>query len=114
MPALKRRRLEGSEFPSYDGADEVKDHNIARNEEEIQRTAQEMHLNWSVSTDLKRYLSHASPEDFVKRINSLITPDMAATIFNRYVTQLAPHVPAVVFPAGTTAEQVRNELSTDL
>lgn len=114
MPAQKRRRLEHLETPSYDGADEVNRHVYDRNvrsenTEEVQQTVHELHQNWSVQSDLKRYLYHTTPEEFVKRINSLISPDMAATIFNRYVTQLAPHLPAVVFPAGTTAEQVFKE-----
>lgn len=40
----------------------------------------ELNENWSVTSDLKRYLYHTTPEEFVKRINSLISPDMAATI----------------------------------
>jgi hypothetical protein len=34
---------------------------------------------------------------------------MAAQVFTRYVSKLAPHLPAVVFPANTTAEQVFRE-----
>jgi hypothetical protein len=34
---------------------------------------------------------------------------MAAQVFTRYVTKLAPHLPAVVFPGNTTAEQVFRE-----
>jgi hypothetical protein len=33
----------------------------------------------------------------------LVTADMAATMFNCYVEQMAPHMPAVVFDAGTTS-----------
>ena len=91
MPAQKRRRVEEMQMPTLDGADEVEEGGRAD--------------EWGAS----RYLYHTTPEQFVKRINSLISPDLAATIFNRYTTQLAPHVPAVVFPAGTTAEQVFKE-----
>ncbi len=59
--------------------------------------------------DLRRYTSYSSPEEFVRRINSIVSPDMAAQIFTRYVTKLAPHLPAVVFPANTTPEQVFRE-----
>ena len=117
MPAQKRRRTDGpTATPSYDGADEVHDHKLSasasasgRNPEEVDQTVSEINQNWSAPSDLKRYLYHTTPEEFVKRINSLISPDMAATIFNRYTTQLAPHLPAVVFPPGTTAEQVFRE-----
>lgn len=37
----------------------------------------------------------------------IITADMASTMFNCYVTKMAPHMPAVVFPPGTTAGDVR-------
>ena len=45
----------------------------------------------------------------MKRINSLVNPELGVKIFNRYMTKLAPHMPAVVFPAGTTAEQIWKE-----
>lgn len=35
--------------------------------------------------------------------------DMARGIFNHYVEDLVPHFPAVVFPPGTTADQVRRD-----
>ena len=63
----------------------------------------------AMHTDLRRYLSYASPEEFSKHINSIISPDMAAQIFTRYNTKLAPNLPAVVFPPSTTAEQVFRE-----
>jgi hypothetical protein len=133
MPAQKRRRMDDLVTPSLDGADEINEHTIPRagsleNGEQFPQSASELHQNWAPTSDLKRYLYHTTPEEFVKRINSLISPDLAvgchssyvmqslvlilnaqATIFNRYTTQLAPHLPAVVFPAGTTAEQVFKE-----
>ena len=113
----KRRRTEEEEAaaivetPDFDGADKVRDHVLARggslqNSEEAAKTVREITQNWGVSTDLKRSLYHTTPEEFVNRIISLISPDMAATIFNRYMTQLAPKIPAVAFPQGTTAEQL--------
>jgi hypothetical protein len=80
-----------------------------QDDSEIRQRFDEIHSGWVPNADLKRYLYHTTPEEFVKRINSLISPDMASTIFNRYVTKLAPHLPAVVFPPGTTAEQVFKE-----
>ncbi len=37
----------------------------------------------------------------------LIDAETAALIFDRYVNSMAPHMPAVVFPPGTTAAEVR-------
>ncbi|KAH6709383.1 hypothetical protein DL95DRAFT_355382 [Leptodontidium sp. 2 PMI_412] len=37
----------------------------------------------------------------------LTTAETAAEIFNHYVKNMAPHIPAVVFPAGTTAAEIR-------
>lgn len=37
----------------------------------------------------------------------LITVDIATKMFNCYVEKMAPHMPAVVFPAGTTAAEIR-------
>jgi hypothetical protein len=42
----------------------------------------------------------------------LVTADMAATMFNCYVEQMAPHMPAVVFDAGTTAAEIRKTKPT--
>jgi hypothetical protein len=37
----------------------------------------------------------------------VLSSDLAATIFNRYVTDMVQHFPAVVFPPGTTAAEIR-------
>lgn len=42
----------------------------------------------------------------------LLSMEMAATIFNHYIEDMVPHFPAVVFPAGTTAEDVRRKKPT--
>lgn len=42
----------------------------------------------------------------------LITADMATKMFNWYVEKMAPHMPAVVFPPGTTAAEVRKSKPT--
>ena len=108
-PTHKRRRTDDGpeQPPCLDGADEFY-HPLAGSfkSEEAAKTMGEIHQSWAPQADLKRFLYHTTPEEFVNRINSLISPDMASTIFDRYTTKLAPHVPAVVFPPGTTAEQV--------
>lgn len=42
----------------------------------------------------------------------LVTADMAAKMFDCYVEKMAPHMPAVVFPSGTTAAEVRKTKPT--
>lgn len=42
----------------------------------------------------------------------ILSMEMATKIFNHYVEDLVQHLPAVVFPAGTTAEDVRREKPT--
>lgn len=113
MQPNKRRRTEAEidETPSYDGADETNPHRLSTDgslKNSDAATAQ-MLSSWGPNAELKRYPGHSTPQEFVGRINSLISPDMASTIFNRYITKLAPHLPAVVFPAGTTAEHVFKE-----
>jgi hypothetical protein len=46
--------------------------------------------------------SHISP-----LIDSIISPDIAERVFHRYVNEICPHFPAVPFPPGTTAREVR-------
>ena len=42
----------------------------------------------------------------------VVTADMAAKMFDCYCDRMAPHMPAVVFPAGTTAAEVRKNKPT--
>ncbi|KAK1970698.1 hypothetical protein LY78DRAFT_569408 [Colletotrichum sublineola] len=43
--------------------------------------------------------------DVVER--GILSADKAAELFERYNTHMVPHMPAVVFPAGTTADETR-------
>ena len=40
-------------------------------------------------------------------IDSLMSPEVAERVFLRYVNEICPHFPAVPFPPGTTAREVR-------
>ena len=40
-------------------------------------------------------------------IDSLMSPDIAERIFRRYVNEICPHFPAVPFPPGTIARELR-------
>lgn len=43
---------------------------------------------------------------------NLLSAEEASTLFASYVTKMAPHLPAVVFPAGTTAADIRKTKPT--
>ncbi len=105
-PPAKRKRIDGDgmdslyQQPVYQG--EAKRSSWVYEEPKAQPYG-------AMHSDLRRYLPYSTPEEFVKHINSIITPDQAAQTFTRYCTKLAPNLPAVVFPSGTTAEQVFRE-----
>ena len=113
----KRRRTEGGERETQSYEQTVLTHpqlsratsSMTRNDELLAQGFNEIQQSWAPNADLKRLLHHQSPEEFVSRINSLINQEMAAKIFDRYMTQLLPHLPAVVFPPDTTADQVFKE-----
>jgi len=42
-------------------------------------------------------------------IDNLMSPDIAERVFIRYVNEICPHFPAVPFPPGTTAREVREK-----
>lgn len=115
MRGQKRRRTDEGmqDAPSYGQADPninpLLSHqasNPIKHDEALSRGFNEIQDTWAPNRDLKRLLHHQSPEEFVSRIDSLINQEMAAAIFGDYITKLMPHLPAVVFPAGTTAAQV--------
>jgi hypothetical protein len=48
------------------------------------------------------------PSEYTDVIDrGIVTPETATAMFDRYVNELAPHMPAVVFPLGTTAAEIR-------
>lgn len=100
-PPNKRRRTEGE---TEDAPPTTKETGSSFDDR-----FKEIHRAWVPSTDTKKYLASGSPEEFVARINKLISPSQASTIFNAYVKDLCPHMPGVVLPEGTTPEQVLKE-----
>jgi hypothetical protein len=122
MPPRKRRRTDddGQQTPSYDTPDGSNHNRLSqlasrassttRTDDPLPKELKELHEPWGpTNDDLKRYLHLTSAEEFVSRINSLINPELASKMFQRYVTKLSVHLPAVVFPEGTTAEHVFKE-----
>jgi hypothetical protein len=109
-PVRKRQRTQ-PDGPPYDNGNlgvrpDQSRATSTSGEDPVRKTFSEIQSSWAPTADSKRYLHHTSPEEFTARINSLISPDMAAKVFDNYVTKLAPHLPAVVFPPGTKADQV--------
>lgn len=115
QPPQKRRRTEDGprETESLDAADVSNPGPASRygsSSSQGHETYRQMNDAWGPQgADSLRHLVHRSPEEFMNRIASLVSPDMGAGMFNRYLTKLSPHMPAVVFPPDTTAEQVRKE-----
>ncbi|TKA75650.1 hypothetical protein B0A55_05002 [Friedmanniomyces simplex] len=112
MPARKRQRMD-DEAPVYDSVEAQVHAHLSRAtstsgnaEDPVRKHFTEVENSWAPTEDSKRFLHHTTPEEFIARVNSFINPELAATIFDRYVTVLSPHLPAVVFPPNTTAEQV--------
>lgn len=104
----KRQRIQDQ---IEEGADGGPNHissasSTANGDDPVMKTFNEIKTSWAPTQDARRYLHHLSPEEFTARINSLIAPGQGAVIFDRYINYLMPHMPAVVFPNGTTAEQV--------
>ncbi|KAI7043924.1 hypothetical protein KC352_g46392, partial [Hortaea werneckii] len=99
MRGQKRRRVEDDDDgrQAFESSLAAKDESLAKGFDDIEQA-------WAPNKDVRGLVQ--SPDDFVTRINSLIDPATAADMFNRYCRDLAPHLPAVVFPPDTTAEQV--------
>jgi hypothetical protein len=62
---------------------------------------------------MDRAMKPASMHEYSDVVDrGLVTADMAAKMFDCYVEQMAPHMPAVVFKAGTTSAEVRKTKPT--
>ncbi|EME46863.1 hypothetical protein DOTSEDRAFT_169698 [Dothistroma septosporum NZE10] len=115
QPPQKRRRTEDGPFEPMDTADTGKTPSTPRYQpsqpaqDDALKGLLQTNDGWGPTADSMRYLIHRSPEEFMNRINTLVSPEIGVTIFNRYVHKLAPHMAAVVFPPDTTAEQLLKE-----
>lgn len=119
-PASKRQRTddESGRYPSRDDAElrmrmssapQTLSRPSTKDEETISQEFRSINNAWGANPDLKQFLSRKSPEEFARRINRLVDPTTAAGLFDRYVTKMAPHLPAVVFPPSTTADKMWRE-----
>ena len=103
---LKRRRTDDAQYPEVPAYPQHRSDQQLAN---INKDDATLEHSWGIASDVTRFLHHITPADFIQRINSLIPPHQATVFFERYNTELAPHLPAVVFPPGTSAEQLYKE-----
>lgn len=109
-PAHKRRRMNDSPYPAHPslpGSHGSPSTATAQNS--ATEEASNIELSWAIASDITRFLHHTTPQQFVQRINTLIPPERAPELLNRYNVEMAPHLPAVVFPPTMTAEQLFKE-----
>ncbi|KAK3615163.1 hypothetical protein LTR56_026762 [Elasticomyces elasticus] len=109
MPARKRQRLDEATDKQIDAQLSRATSTSANADDPVRTHFTEIERSWAPTEDSKRYLHHTTPEEFIARVNSFINPSLAAQIFDRYITTLSPHLPAVVFAPNTTAEEVFRE-----
>jgi hypothetical protein len=109
-PANKRRRTEDSPFPARSSLPHSHGSpSTATGQHSSTEEANSIEMSWAIASDVTRFLHHTTPQQFVQRINSLIPPERAPELFNRYKVEMAPHLPAVIFPPSMTAEQLFKE-----
>ncbi|EUC35393.1 hypothetical protein COCCADRAFT_35123 [Bipolaris zeicola 26-R-13] len=92
-PDRKRRRLDGTHDSIPEAMDAI--HRDLTEHPEIKRPAKS-----KIHTDH----GHINP-----LIDNLMPPEIAERVFLRYVNEICPHFPAVPFPPGTTAREVREK-----
>ncbi|KAK5002313.1 hypothetical protein LTR28_011583, partial [Elasticomyces elasticus] len=96
----------------YDGAPRVL-HELsppdAQTSQDLQRWKKLQSLEYSIwgFYDPEQTQRHPDHYKFLARIDELIEEQKAPEMFDRYITGFAPHLPAVVFPSGTTASGIR-------
>ncbi|EAU38534.1 predicted protein [Aspergillus terreus NIH2624] len=60
---------------------------------------------WSNPRSSSRSEAASEPVDIVDR--GMVSEELATKAFDRFVTRMAPSIPLVMFPAGTTVDQIR-------
>lgn len=89
-PSAKRKRTDDSEV-------------------ELRSTRTALDMGEVAESDVRSFLHHMTPSDFSMRITSLIPLTHGAELFKRYNEKMVTHLPVVVFPKNTSAEQVFKE-----
>lgn len=94
-PEPKRRKLDTPHPTIPEDMDAI--HRDLADHPEMKRNAK-MHMK-----------IHADHSHINGLIDSLMSPDIAERVFLRYVNEICPHFPAVPFPPGTTAREIREQ-----
>ncbi|KAF2216682.1 hypothetical protein CERZMDRAFT_29419, partial [Cercospora zeae-maydis SCOH1-5] len=114
QPPAKRRRTDDHAMPSpalHAPAAPAEHDARSHSEQDLSNRLREHNRSFDAAAQASNPASTTSSpcREFVDRINTLVNPALGAQMFNRYVEKLTPHMPAVVFPPGTQAEQVWKE-----
>ncbi|KAF2852513.1 hypothetical protein T440DRAFT_392138 [Plenodomus tracheiphilus IPT5] len=94
-PEPKRRKLDATHPTIPEDMDAI--HRDLADHAEVRRTGK---MNTSL---------HADHSHINGLIDSMMPPDIAERVFVRYVNEICPHFPAVPFPPGTTAREIREQ-----
>lgn len=109
-PSSKRRRVDDSPFPVRSSLPHSRGSpSTTTAQNSATEEANSIEMSWAIASDITRFLHHTTPQQFVQRINALIPPERAPELLARYNTEMAPHLPAVIFPPSMTAEQLFKE-----
>ncbi|SMR41444.1 unnamed protein product [Zymoseptoria tritici ST99CH_1E4] len=104
QPPQKRQRVDDSSRQSSIAA-----YGPSANSQRHQSTSSPAEVEVWPRLEMPSSGERRSQEDFLARIHSLISPDVAATVFDRYVNKMSPNMPAVIFPPTTTAKELARE-----
>ena len=108
--SIKRRRTDDSPYPPHPSLPYSNGSpSTATAQNSAAEEASNIEMSWAIASDITRFLHHTTPQQFVQRINSLIPPERAPDLLNRYNVEMAPHLPAVIFPPTMTADQLFKE-----
>jgi hypothetical protein len=108
--SVKRRRTDDSPYPAHPSLPYSNGSpSTATAQNSAAEEASNIEMSWAIASDITRFLHHTTPQQFVQRINSLIPPERAPDLLNRYNVEMAPHLPAVIFPPTMTADQLFKE-----
>ncbi|KAE8369853.1 hypothetical protein BDV27DRAFT_140948 [Aspergillus caelatus] len=76
-------------------------------EQILDNTSRQWHARPSSGSDTTAPKPNAANEPLDVIDRGLVSADLASEAFNRYVKHMAPHIPMVVFPPGTTIADIR-------
>lgn len=93
-PEAKRRKLDGNSHATIPEDMDAIHRDLAEHPEMKRNGKSRIHTDHSHINAL---------------IDGLMSPDLAERVFLRYVNEICPHFPAVPFPPGTTAQELRDK-----